>query len=288
MNYVESLQKAISYIEEHMLEEMSIAEVAKQAETSLYQFQRLFTFLTDISVGEYIRRRRLTLAAQDLSRTDSKVIDIALKYGYDTPEAFTKAFRRQHGITPSEARKPNSHLISYNRLIIHVSLRGADPMKYRIVEKEAFEVVGVHRNFSLSNGENLEMIPQMWNEVHENGINDRLFQLNNGEIDGVLGVCVSDEEQQKEQMMTYWIAADYKGEDVPEEMSKLIIPAAKWAVFEVHGPMPDAMQTVWKQIYSEWFPSSGYVQAGSIEFEYYTAQDASSPDCYSEIWIPVK
>ncbi|GAK40568.1 hypothetical protein TCA2_3058 [Paenibacillus sp. TCA20] len=160
-------------------------------------------------------------------------------------------------------------------------------MKYRIVEKDAFDVVGIHRDFSLSNGDNMVMIPQMWKEVHENGINDQLFGLNNGEIKGVLGVCVSNEEQQKEQMMTYWIAADYRGQ-TPEHLSKLTIQAAKWAVFEVVGPMPDAMQKVWKQIYTEWFPSSGYVQSGFIEFEYYTDQDPYSPDCYSEIWIPIK
>lgn len=160
-------------------------------------------------------------------------------------------------------------------------------MNYRIVDKETFDVIGVHRDFSLCNGENMRLIPKLWDEVHENGVNDQLIELNNGEIKGVLGICVSHDEQQREESMTYWIGVDYVG-DTPAPFSRISIPAAKWAVFEVHGPMPDAMQKVWTQIYGEWLPSSGFVQSGSIQFEYYTDQDPYSQDCYSEIWIPVE
>ncbi|CRK82110.1 AraC family transcriptional regulator [Neobacillus massiliamazoniensis] len=286
MGWVESLQKAIDYIEEHLLENITIENIAKQANVSPFHFQRTFSILTDISIGEYIRRRRLSLAAQELAHTSSKIIEIALKYGYDTPEAFTKAFRRQHGITPSQVRNYSGMLNSYNRLMIQVSLKGAEPMKYKVLEKESFQVVGVKREFSGANGENLSGIPKMWDDVHADGTNDLLVSLNNGEIKGVLGVCVGKPNTQP-QLIDYWIATDFKG-DVPEGLLQLEIPAAKWGVFEVHGAMPDAMQKAWKQIFSEWFPSSHYEHAGSPELEVYSDGDPWSPDYYSEIWIPVK
>ncbi|RAL22577.1 AraC family transcriptional regulator [Thermoflavimicrobium daqui] len=285
MIWVESLQKAINYMEEHLLENITIESIAKQANVSPFYFQRIFMILTNMSVGEYLRRRRLTLAAQELSRTNCKVVDIAYKYGYETPEAFSKAFRRQHGVPPSEVRKYMGKLKSYNRLVIQVKLKGAEPMHYKIVERDRFQVVGIKRKFSLNNGENYEGIPKLWDKVNQDGTSDLLFQLNNGEIKGVLGVCVDYSVSDKS--MDYWVATEYHG-DPPDGLSTLEIPAAKWAVFEVHGPMPHAMQKAWKQIFSEWFPSSGYQHAAVPDLEVYSDEDPSSPDLYSEIWIPVK
>jgi AraC family transcriptional regulator len=205
--------------------------------------------LTDISVGEYVRRRRLSLAAQELSRSNSKIIDLALKYGYDTPEAFSKAIRRQHGVSPTDVRNGIGKLKIYNRLIIQVSLKGAEPVQYKIFKKNGFQVTRVKREFSLVNEENLKGIPKMWGDVHKDGTNDLLIQLNNGPVKGVLGVCV---EKKASQSMDYWIAAAHTGE-TPEKLLKLEIPAAKWAVFEVPGPMPDGMQKAWKQIFPDGF-----------------------------------
>ncbi|MEH7491517.1 AraC family transcriptional regulator [Neobacillus niacini] len=286
MGWVESLQTAIDYMEDHLLDDITIEDIAKQASVSEFHFQRIFSVLTDITVGDYLRRRRLTLAAQELSTTESKIIDVALKYGYDTPESFSKAFRRQHGITPSQARNYTGKLISYNRLTIQVNLKGADPMNYKIVGKESFKVVGVKREFSCENGENLAGIPKMWDDVHVDGTNDLLFQLNNGQLKGVLGVCV-DKRAPGSPLMDYWIGTEHKG-DAPEGLLELEIPASKWGVFEVHGAMPDAMQNTWKQIISEWFPSSHYQHAGTPDLEVYSYGNPSSPDYYSEIWIPLK
>jgi AraC family transcriptional regulator len=286
MNWVESLQKAIDYMEQHLLEDIHMNSIAKQANTSSFHFQRIFSILTGITISEYLRRRRLTLAAEALSKSNCKIIDIAFKYGYETPEAFTKAFRKQHGITPSEARNHVGKLNSYNRLTIQVNLKGAEPMKYQIVEREEFQVIGVKREFTLRNEVNSVEIPKMWNEMHENGIDDFLFQLNNGEIEGVLGVCV-DKSDTKPNLIDYWVATEYNGE-IPRKFLSLTIPAAKWAVFEVHGPMPDAMTKAWKTIFSEWFPSSGYKYTGAPELEVYTDDDPSNPNLYSEIWIPIK
>jgi AraC family transcriptional regulator len=288
MALVESLQKAIDYMEKHLLDNITIEDIAKQANMSTFHFQRTFTILTDISVGEYLRRRRLTLAGQELLTTNCKIIDLAYKYGYDTPEAFSKAFRRQHGVTPSEIRKGIGKLQSYNCLTIQVNLKGAEPMRYKIVERDAFQVVGMKHEFSLASCETDGGIPgisELWKEANENGTVETLATLNNGQINGVLGIVVDQSETKK--AIDYWIATEYHG-NVPDGLSSLEIPASKWAVFEVHGPMPDAMQKVWKQIYSEWFPSNGYEHAGTPSLEVYTDSNPYSPDYYSEIWVPIK
>ncbi len=258
-----------------------------EANSSVFHFQRTFSILTDQTVGDYIRRRRLTLAAQELLNSDSKVIDIAFKYGYESPEAFTKAFRKQHGVTPSEARKKRGSIQSYNRLIIQIQLKGAVPMNYKIIEKDAFQVVGVKRTYNCQIGENTLGIPQFWKDVHVDGTNDRLFQLNDGEVEGALGVCIIGEDQKGTGLMDYWIAVAHKG-NTPDGFLSYEIPASKWVVFEVHGAMPHAMQDTWKKIYSEWFPSNPYQPTGGPELEVYTNDDPSNPNYYSEIWIPIK
>ncbi|TQR16405.1 AraC family transcriptional regulator [Psychrobacillus soli] len=287
MGWVESIQKAINYIEANLLNELTMEQIAKVANSSVFHFQRTFAILTDMSIADYIRRRRLTLAAQELINSDIKIIDLSYKYGYDTPEAFTKAFRKQHDMTPSAARKKLGKLQSYNRLVIQVSLKGAEPMNYKIVEKESFQVVGVKKTYNCKTGENLQGIPLFWDEVNTNGTDDLLFQLNNGKIEGVLGVCVVDESQKDSGLMDYWIASARVG-DVPGNLSTLEIPTSKWVIFEVHGPMPHAMQDTWKQIYSEWFPSNPYVPAGTPELEVYSNENPNNADYYSEIWIPIK
>ncbi|MEH7081717.1 GyrI-like domain-containing protein [Neobacillus drentensis] len=158
-------------------------------------------------------------------------------------------------------------------------------MKYKIIERECFQVVGIKRVFSCANGENLTEIPKMWTDVHQDGTNELLFKLNNGDINGVLGVCV-DKRSTQTQLMDYWIATEHTGA-TPDGLMNLEIPASKWAVFEVHGAMPDAIQKVWKQIYTEWFPSSHYKHAGTPDLEVYSAGDPWSADYYSEIWIPL-
>ncbi|MFJ8512724.1 AraC family transcriptional regulator [Lysinibacillus xylanilyticus] len=287
MSWIESIQKAINYIEEHLLDDITMEQIAREVNSSVFHFQRTFSILTDMSIADYIRRRRLTLAAQELINTEQKVIDLAYKYGYDSPEAFTKAFRKQHQLTPSEARKKQGQLQSYNRLVIQVSLKGAEPMKYKILEKEKFQVVGVKRTYNSQNGENLQGIPHFWNEMNSKNFDNQLIQLNNGSIKGVLGVCVPNTSQGENGFIDYWIATDHVGE-VGENLLAMEVPASKWVVFEVHGPMPDAMQNTWKQIYSEWFPSNPYKAAGTAELEVYPDDDAYSPDSYSEIWIPIQ
>jgi AraC family transcriptional regulator len=286
MALVESLQKAIDYMEKHLLDHITIEDIAQQANLSPFHFQRTFMILTDISVGEYLRRRRLTLAAQELSSTNCKIIDLAYKYGYDTPESFSKAFRKQHGVTPSEARKGIGKLQSYNRLTIQVNLRGVEPMKYHIVERDAFQVVGIKREFPCdTENAGIPGVAEFWGEVNENGTANQLFQLNNGQIKGLLGIIENFNEEKN--TIDYWIAAEHRG-DVPDEFSIFEFPASKWVVFEVRGPIPTAIVNTWKKIYSEWFPSNGYEPARIAPFEAYIDSDVYSPNSYNEIWVAIK
>ncbi|WP_309137912.1 helix-turn-helix domain-containing protein [Paenibacillus sp. SC116] len=218
MNWVDSLQKEIEYTENHLLEEISIEQIAHQAQSSPFHFQRTFSILTDMTVGDYLRRRRLTLAAQELATSNAKIIDIALKYGYETPEAFAKAFRKQHNLSPSNVRQCTGKLKSYNCLVIQVNLKGVEPINYRIVDRNRFKVVGVKREIAVQHTEDGSMseIPKFWQDAHVNGTNDLLFSLNNGEIKGVLGICVDIENKGKDlTVIDYWIGTDYFG-NTPE------------------------------------------------------------------------
>jgi len=285
MAWVESLQKAIDYIEVHLLDQISLEEVAKQANVSLYHFQRIFMIMTNTSVGEYVRHRRLTLAAQELSSTSSKIIDLAYKYGYDTPESFSKAFRKHHGVTPSDVRKGFGSLKSYNRLSIQVKLEGAEPMKYQIVDRDAFQTVGVKRKLPCENEGGVPGIPEFWGEVNENGTVEQLTQFMNGDIKGLLGI--TDNYNSENNTIDYWIAAEHHGE-IPSGYSGIQFPAAKWIVFEVDGFAPTAMVEAWKKIYSEWIPSNRYEIADIAAIEAYTDPDPYNPKSSNQIWLAVK
>ncbi|KAA9029445.1 AraC family transcriptional regulator [Niallia endozanthoxylica] len=285
MALVESLQKAIDYMEEHLLDHLTIEEISKRANVSPFHFQRTFMILTDLSVGDYLRRRRLTLAAQELTSTDSKIIDLAYKYGYETPEAFSKAFRKQHGMTPREVRKGIGKLQSYNRLTIQVNLKGAEPMKYQIVERDAFQVIGVKRECPCGADTEGPGIPEFWGEVNANGTVNKLIPFINGEINGLLGM--TDKYNAEKNTIDYWVAAEHVGE-VPDGLLSYEFPASKWVVFEVQGPAPIAMVNTWKQIYSEWIPSNGYEIAELPAIEAYIDSNLHSPNSLNEIWLAVK
>ena len=281
--WLHSIQQAIEYIDNHLTEDLKIEQIAKVAHSSSFHFQRAFSILTGMTVSEYIRGRRLTLAAQEIASSPCKIIDVAYKYGYETPEAFAKAFRKQHGMKPTDVRKEAGMIHSYNKLVIHVQLKGADPMQYKIVEKESFQVVGVKRTFSCANGEQSKEITKFWQDFYEDGTNEHLFPLNTGEINGVIGVCDMGENN----LMDYWIATNYAGEDT-KGFDTFMVPAAKWAVFEVKGAMPTAITTMVEKIYQEWLPSNAYELANGPELEVYSDGDTSSADYYSEIWLPIK
>lgn len=283
MEWMEAIGKAIQYIEEHITEELSIEEIAKYVNISTFYFQKGFSMLCGFTVAEYIRNRRLALAGNDLSIGDEKVIDIALKYGYDSPDSFTKAFVRFHGVTPSQVRKGRTTLKLFAPLKIKISLEGGYLMEYKIVKKEAFTVIANGKVFSYEGA--MKTIPQFWQEHYKEG---------KGQI--VMGMYgINFDEEMKQETFEYMIADPYNPvNEVPEGFVIRTIPSFTWAVFPCKGSMPTALQDVNTKIFSEWLPAlKEYEFAAGYCIEYYDdptkyAEGTMDEKYYCEIWIPVR
>jgi AraC family transcriptional regulator len=246
----------------------------------------MFSYLAGVSLSEYVRRRRLTLAAFELVDSEALVIDIALEYGYTSPDAFTRAFQNLHGLTPTEAREIGRPLKAYPRLTFQLSIRGGNEMNYRIEEKEPFQIVGLMKRVPLIyEGVNPE-IAAMWQSLDDATINT-LKALSNIEPMGMISASTnfSDGRLDGGQLDHYIGVATTNGS--PELLTCLEVPASTWAVFESVGPFPETLQNIWGRIYSEWFPTSGYEQAQGPEILWNADKDTTSPVFRSEIWIPV-
>ncbi len=279
ISWADGIQNAITYIEDNITGDLDIADIAARACVSAFHFQRIFDVLCGMTVGEYIRRRRLSLAAQELSRSDIKVIDAAVKYGYDSPDSFARAFVKFHGITPSAAKEKGAVLKSAAPIRIKLTLEGGNMMEYRIVEKAAFTLMGAARKFNTETS--YAEIPKFWSEFYANGGGEKVM--------GAFGVCIDPKEQESGTEFEYLIADLYDPlKAVPEGCVTRVIPAGTWAVFPCRGALPKALQDVNTQIWNEWLPNCrGYRLGGNYNIEMYTEPTADPNDCYSEIWVPV-
>jgi AraC family transcriptional regulator len=277
------MKDALAYMESKMAESIRIEDVAKIAHVSPFHFQRMFSMLTGFTVADYVRKRRLTLAAQELASSKIRVLDVALKYGYDSPESFAKAFRKAHGLSPSAAREPGVQLKAFPRLSFHLSLKGDQEMDYKIVEKPAFTVIGKSMEVTTRDGENFRRIPQFWTECNTDGTSDQLIQL--AADNNWLGICMSMDMEKE--LLSYWIGVEADAAADPQGYETAVIPAASWAVFTSVGPMPHAIQNVWERIFQEWFPGTGYEHTGGPEFELYPPGDTAAADYVCEVWVPV-
>ncbi len=287
VDLLQNMNNAMKFIEENLTNDIDFKEVARLACCSEYHFKRMFSFLAGITLSEYIRRRRLTLAAFELRNRQVKVIDVAVKYTYNSPDSFTRAFQNLHGITPSEARNNGSSLKAYPPMTFQLSIQGGDEMNYRIEEKAAFRIVGIYKRVPiLFKGINPE-IASMWKSLDENTIYE-LKKLSNTEPMGLLSASTNFSEgrmEEKGELDHYIGVATTK--ECPNHLTSLEVAASTWAVFEVAGPFPDTLQNVWGRIYSEWFPSSNYEQTKGPEILWNENKDTTSPTFKSEIWIPV-
>lgn len=289
MDWITGIQRAIDYTEAHLTEEIDYEAVAKEACSSVFHFQRVFHMLCGYTLGDYIRMRRLTLAAADLIQTDRKVIDIALKYGYDTPESFSRAFSRFHGTTPTEARRGKT-VKSFSRLSVKLILSGGNKMDYRIEKKDAFQIICRRKHVTKPQGDMATAdISAFWKECTQDGSIPALcsYMPETLSLKGILGICFT--KDMADQGFPYGIGAEYNGKPILDERFEVIeIPAYTYAVFPCKGQMPDAFARVYKQICSEFFPQSNYEYGHGVELEVYPSANVSDPDYSCEIWVAVK
>ncbi len=281
MNWTKIIEDAIQFIEANITEDLAIDRIAREVNTSAFYFQKGFSMLCGYTVGEYVRMRRLSNAGEELISSDIKVIDLAIKYGYDSADSFTKAFTRFHGSTPTDVRNNGANIKSFAPMHIKLTLEGGQTMEYRIEKKPAFKVIGVSKIIDYD--DSYSTIPKFWDEVFANKDNKLM---------GVYGVCLDDEVQGDR--FRYMIADDYN-----EELAKKAglevkeIPEYTWAVFPCRGAMPQALQSVNTAVFNEWLPSGKYEIAAGLNIEFYTDETkyklgAQDSEYYSEIWVPVK
>ena len=276
MDWVRTINNAIEYMENHLTEEITLADIAKHVNLSAFHFQRAFSLLTEMSPAEYLRKRRLSQAGAELTGGETKVIDAAMKYRYDSPESFTKAFTRFHGVSPMQVKKGSS-VQFMNRFTVRISIDGGCMMEYRIEKWEAMDLLVHAKEFHAETSE--AEIPGFWDEYYANEEYRK--------IPGYLGVCAQEKTDSDE--FRYGIgcrASDVEG--VPEGFEIIHLPEYTWAVFKCVGPMPRAIQEMWGHIYREWLPVSEYELIPDYDIENYLPGDPSSRNYVSEICIPVR
>ena len=276
MDWIRTINNAIEYMEKHLTDEVTLADIAKHVNLSAFHFQRAFSLLTDMSPAEYLRKRRLSQAGADLLNGNVKVIDAAMKYCYESPESFTKAFTRFHGVSPMQVKK-GSPIQFMNRFTVRITIEGGCIMEYNIEKWEAMDLLVHAKEFHAETSET--EIPKFWDEYYGNpGCR---------KIPGYFGLCA----QQKTDGDAFRYGIGCKASDVegiPEGFEIIHIPEYTWAVFKCVGPVPEAIQAMWERIYKEWLPVSDYELIPDYDIENYLPGDPSSRDYVSEICIPVR
>lgn len=278
MEWVARMNQALEYLESHITEETDLKRPAQIAGCSVYHFQRIFPCLAGIPLSEYLRRRRMSLAAADLMAGE-KVVDVALKYGYDSPTAFNRAFQSIHGVPPSKAQT-GAPLKAFPPISFRIMVKGAVEMEYRIVKKEAFRVVGIGAAMSPRIEESFQEVPALWNRAARENLPARLAPLMDPEMPGLLGICDGSGGEQPRYLIAVASAAP-----LPDGLEEFTVPACTWAVFPGQGPMPEAIQQLERRAITEWLPTSGYQYADAPDLEVYL--NADPQDSRFEVWVPV-
>lgn len=283
MNWFKHLNEALQYIEEHITEEINLHEVAMIAYASDSHFSRTFYMLSGVSLSEYIRKRRLTLSATDLTMTDMKIINVAYKYQYKTPESFSRAFKEFHHVSPRDARNKKGVLNSFSRLSFTLNIGGLEEVNYKLVHKDKLNFTGYMINVNSKDGQNFVDIPKLWQDVMKDGRFEYLLQ--HMDEMGVVGICYGFNMETED--FKYMIGvrnAELEG----EEYTKVSFEPETFAAFEAKGALPKSIQDTTNYIYQEWFPSSNYEHTGGPEIEVYPQGDGFSEDYVCYYWIPIK
>ncbi len=283
MDWARAISEAVRYIESHITDDITVCDVADHVNISPFYFQKGFSILCGFSLMEYVRNRRMALAGQELITSDVTVMELAMKYGYDSPDSFTRAFSRFHGYTPLAVRRNKTMVKTFAPLKLTISLKGGYSMDYRIVKKEAFSVLGSAREFGYENAS--REIPLFWQEHYASGRGKYVC--------GMFGINI--DPQMGNEKFQYLIADIYNpSTDIPDGFTVKTVPAFTWAVFPCRGALPDALQDINAKIFSEWLPAlQDYELAAGYSVEMYEAPDkypkgTADENYYTEIWIPVR
>lgn len=285
---MERWNQVLELIEEKLADEIDIACLARVALTSEYHFRRLFSALAGIPLSEYVRRRRLTLATAEIVANSTSVLDVAVRYGYGSGDAFTRAFKAMHGVTPEQARLPGAVLRSQARMKFHLTIEGTSNMRHRIVEKEAFRIVGKKARIPVQyEGDNPAIA-----ELHaglEEGLDDRLRELADiPELPDLLFVATNYEEGREDGSLCDYYHSVATTQAGPADLDELEVPASLWVVFEGAGQLPEALQNLWAESFSEWFPSNPYQIVPGPEILSVTELSEDWATGSGELWIPVE
>ncbi len=282
MEWLKKLGKAIDYIEDNLDKEISYDEAARIACCSPYYFQRVFSYVSGVSLAEYIRRRKMTQAAFELQRADSRVIDVALKYGYSSPTSFNRAFQNVHGITPTAAKLGGNVLQAYPSIQFKIEITGGSAMAYRIVKKPPLRIVGIRIPLTSDMEENLRIVPEFWKALLQGKQFLEICSLSNGEPRGILGISVYKNPKE-----IYYYIGVAANSPAPAGMYGFEIPSATWVIFENDGRFKEDVQSVFKRFYMEWLPFSGYQYAELPDIEVYPICSGQPVNGHSEVWIAV-
>lgn len=291
---IQLIQQAICYMEEHIFDDISYVEVAKSVHMSSYNFHRTFSFIVGMTATEYIRKRRLTLAAQELQTTDISVIDAAYKYGYESPESFSKAFSRFHGSTPKQAKHKGAKLHLFNPLVIKIILDGGSIMDYRIEHRESQQFLALVRAFSneSSNDDNGRSIPDFWTECWDKNLIDPMKLLRVEGKRDLYGLCSPLKDSETHFNYGIGIMVDENTDTTKlENFTKngYVIwetEPADYAVFKCVGPDGDCLGETWNKFFKEFVPQTGYTQTDDTDYEIYFEKGESGVFC--ELWVPIK
>lgn len=294
MKSVQLIQQAICYMEEHLLEDINYEDVAKSIYMSSYNFHRTFSFMADMTANEYIRNRRLSLAGQELQSTDISVIEAAYKYGYDTPESFSKAFSRFHGVSPRQAKRKGTELHLFNPLVIKIIVKGGSVMNYRIDRWSGKKFIAMVRAFpnEIINDDNDHSIPDFWEECHKKNLLNPLLSLRPEGKKDLYGLC--SPAVKNETHFNYGIGVIVDEETNTSDLDKLLADGYSiwetkpmdYAVFKCVGTNGDCIGETWSKFYKEFVPQTGYEQTDDTDFEIYF--ETGEQGLFCELWIPVK
>ena len=282
MEWLKKLGKAIDYIEDNLDKEISYDEAARIACCSPYYFQRVFSYVSGVSLAEYIRRRKMTQAAFELQRADSRVIDVALKYGYSSPTSFNRAFQNVHGITPTAAKLGESVLQAYPSIQFKIEITGGSAMAYRIAKKPPLRIVGIRIPLTSDMEENIRIVPEFWKASLQGKQFLEICRLSNGGPRGILGISVYKNPKE-----IYYYIGVAANSPAPAGMYGLEIPAATWVIFDNDGRFKEDVQSVFRRFYMEWLPFSGYKYAEPPDIEVYPICSGQPVHGHSEVWIAV-